>query len=253
MTHPLSPAAPDGMPGEPSVSGDWHRHVIDAAATVGVIVTDRQGRITDWSGGASRLLGWSKAEMVGRDFDTWCGMQGAPEADTVAGSASKAGPPTEHWLPRRDGSRLCVQVETLRLPGEDDRPAGMAWIILDRTREDGATQVLEQPEARLQQAEQMEALGQLTSGLVHDFNNLLTGIMGSLELLQMQLAKGRTDGLDPYITAALGAAGRAAALTHRLLAVSRRQVLDPTCHSGGDSQEMAIAESAGTRVPPRGG
>ena len=73
----------------------------------------------------------------------------------------------------------------------------------------------------------MEAVGQLTGGLAHDFNNLLIGISGSLELLQARVAQGRLGEADRYINVAQGAAKRAAALTHRLLAFSRRQTLDP--------------------------
>jgi CheY-like chemotaxis protein len=73
----------------------------------------------------------------------------------------------------------------------------------------------------------MEAVGQLTGGLAHDFNNLLTGIAGSLELLQIRMQQGRLTEVDRYIVAARAAAKRAAALTHRLLAFSRRQTLDP--------------------------
>ncbi len=73
----------------------------------------------------------------------------------------------------------------------------------------------------------MEAVGQLTGGLAHDFNNLLTGITGSLELMQTRIAQGRVGEVDRYVDAAQGAAKRAAALTHRLLAFSRRQTLDP--------------------------
>lgn len=73
----------------------------------------------------------------------------------------------------------------------------------------------------------MEAVGQLTGGLAHDFNNLLTGMMGNLELLQVRVARGRLDDLDRLINAAQGAGRRAAALTQRLLAFSRRQTLDP--------------------------
>ncbi|MBB5712646.1 PAS domain S-box-containing protein [Sphingomonas xinjiangensis] len=79
----------------------------------------------------------------------------------------------------------------------------------------------------LRQAQKMEAVGQLTGGLAHDFNNLLTGISGSLEMIQMRLAQGRTGEVDRYVVAAQGAAKRAAALTHRLLAFSRRQTLAP--------------------------
>ncbi len=73
----------------------------------------------------------------------------------------------------------------------------------------------------------MEAVGQLTGGIAHDFNNLLAGIGGSLELLQKRLKDGRLDGVDRYIAVATASTDRAAALTQRLLAFSRRQTLDP--------------------------
>ena len=82
-------------------------------------------------------------------------------------------------------------------------------------------------EDRLRQSQKMEAVGQLTGGLAHDFNNLLTGISGALELMQLRLKQGRIDDLSRYIGMAQTGAGRAAALTHRLLAFSRRQPLDP--------------------------
>jgi signal transduction histidine kinase len=93
--------------------------------------------------------------------------------------------------------------------------------VEERTRE------LRIAENALSHAQKMEAVGQLTGGIAHDFNNLLAGISGSLELLQTRLAQGRTGEADRYITAAQGASRRAAALTQRLLAFSRRQTLDP--------------------------
>ena len=83
-------------------------------------------------------------------------------------------------------------------------------------------------EETLRHSQKMEAVGQLTGGLAHDFNNLLTGISGSLELLQIRTKQGRTGAeVARYIDAAQGAAKRAGALTHRLLAFARRQTLDP--------------------------
>jgi len=73
----------------------------------------------------------------------------------------------------------------------------------------------------------MEAIGQLTGGLAHDFNNLLGGVSGGLELLERRLSEGRFSGLERYIIGAQDSARRAAALTQRLLAFSRRQTLDP--------------------------
>ncbi|MEA1083776.1 PAS domain-containing protein [Sphingomonas sp. CD22] len=89
------------------------------------------------------------------------------------------------------------------------------------------TRELMTAEAHLRQAQKMEAVGQLTGGLAHDFNNMLTGISGAIEMMQVRIRQGRADEIDRYANAAQGAARRAAALTHRLLAFSRRQTLDP--------------------------
>jgi len=86
---------------------------------------------------------------------------------------------------------------------------------------------LQQAEEQLRQSQKMEAVGQLTGGIAHDFNNLLAAISGSLELLQSRLEQGRIEDLERYLITAQQASKRAAALTHRLLAFSRRQTLVP--------------------------
>jgi signal transduction histidine kinase len=85
----------------------------------------------------------------------------------------------------------------------------------------------ERAEASLRQSQKMEAVGQLTGGIAHDFNNMLTGITGALDLMRRRRATGRLDDLDRYMDVAAASADRAAALTQRLLAFSRRQSLDP--------------------------
>ena len=99
-------------------------------------------------------------------------------------------------------------------------------VTLEARVEERTGQLLSTEEA-LRQAQKMEAVGQLTGGLAHDFNNLLAAIGGSLEMMQARIAQGRLDSLDRYAHAAQSAVKRAAALTHRLLAFSRRQTLDP--------------------------
>lgn len=112
----------------------------------------------------------------------------------------------------------------LNTSGERIGAYQFAYDITERLREH---ERLRQAEEALRHSQKMEAVGQLTGGIAHDFNNLLTGIIGSLELLQTRLRQGRVGEVDKYVTTAQGAAKRAAALTHRLLAFSRRQTLDP--------------------------
>jgi signal transduction histidine kinase len=85
----------------------------------------------------------------------------------------------------------------------------------------------ERLEEILRHSQKMEAVGQLTGGLAHDFNNMLAGVVGSLELMTMRLEQGRIEELSRYMKVARDAADRAASLTHRLLAFSRRQTLSP--------------------------
>jgi signal transduction histidine kinase/CheY-like chemotaxis protein len=81
-------------------------------------------------------------------------------------------------------------------------------------------------EEALRQSQKMEAVGQLTGGIAHDFNNLLTGIMGAINIIRRRIATGRLDDLERFMEAATASAQRAATLTQRLLAFSRRQSLD---------------------------
>jgi signal transduction histidine kinase len=86
-------------------------------------------------------------------------------------------------------------------------------------------QEIEANEARLRQAQRMEAIGQLTGGVAHDFNNILTVITGSIEILGDAV---KDNALLTQITSMIGtAAARGADLTQRLLAFARRQPLQP--------------------------
>ena len=93
-------------------------------------------------------------------------------------------------------------------------------------------------------AQKMEAVGQLTGGIAHDLNNMLAGIIGSMELLRRKVARGKLDDLDRLIDMGVTSANRAAGLTHRLLAFSRRQSLDskPTMISEWLLAQRALLE-----------
>jgi signal transduction histidine kinase len=108
---------------------------------------------------------------------------------------------------------------------ESERRLQSTLETLEQQVEERTAQLRHNEEA-LRQSQKMEAVGQLTGGIAHDFNNMLTGIIGSLELLRRRLARGRTEDLDSLIDLGVTSANRAAGLTHRLLAFSRRQSLD---------------------------
>ena len=119
--------------------------------------------------------------------------------------------------------------ERRAVAAERDRATTMLRALTETLEQRVAAQTAElmRAEEALRQSQKMEAVGQLTGGLAHDFNNLLAGISGSLELMQTRLQQGRLKEVDRYVAAAQDATRRAAALTHRLLAFSRRQTLDP--------------------------
>jgi signal transduction histidine kinase len=135
---------------------------------------------------------------------------------------------------------------------------GESELRLQRTLETLEQQVEERTaqlrnnEEALRQSQKMEAVGQLTGGIAHDFNNMLTGIIGSLELLRRRVARGKLDDLDSLIDLGVTSANRAAGLTHRLLAFSRRQSLDSKpvqinqlVTSMGELLQRSINESIG--------
>ncbi|WP_275545096.1 MULTISPECIES: hybrid sensor histidine kinase/response regulator [unclassified Pseudomonas] len=125
---------------------------------------------------------------------------------------------------------VLINVEERRaLMDERDRATAALRALNDTLEQRVAERTTElmQAEEKLRQSQKMEAVGQLTGGLAHDFNNLLAGISGSLEMMSVRIAQGRLGELEKYILTAQGASRRAAALTHRLLAFSRRQTLDP--------------------------
>jgi signal transduction histidine kinase len=108
----------------------------------------------------------------------------------------------------------------------------------------------EKVEVQLRQAQKMEALGQLTGGVAHDFNNMLAIIIGNLDILARRLSPDEPR-LKSLVDRALAGAGRAAALTRRLLAYSRLQPLDPkpteVNKSVSDMSEM-LRRALGERV-----
>jgi PAS domain S-box-containing protein len=164
-----------------------------------------------------RLYKKTREEVAGRTTNELFDGDTAAQLNENLTNSLRAGTPFRYE--RMQGGRIIEAVSTpvLDVKGPARRIVVSAHDVTERRG----------LEEQLRQAQKMEAIGQLTGGIAHDFNNLLTAISGSLELLERRKADGRLDGIERYIGAAQDAARRAATLTQRLLAFSRRQTLDP--------------------------
>jgi PAS domain S-box-containing protein len=206
------------------------RLLVQNVTDYAIFMLDTEGRIANWNAGAERIKGYAASEIVGQHFSRFYTPEdierGVPAValETVRREGRYE---AEGWRVRKDGRRFWASVVIDSVRDDDGTLIGFAKVTRDLTERREAQLELERSREQLFQSQKMEALGQLTGGLAHDFNNLLTGITGSLELLSTRIAQGRLSEVDRYVAAAQGAAKRAAALTHRLLAFARRQTLDP--------------------------
>jgi PAS domain S-box-containing protein len=207
------------------------RILVQGVTDYAIYMLSPEGVVTNWNAGAERIKGYSAAEMVGQHFSRFYRAEDLEKKLpwSALDTARREGRyHAEGWRQRKDGTRFWASAVIDAIHDDDGTLLGFAKVTRDLTERHEADMELAKAREQLFQSQKMEAVGQLTGGLAHDFNNLLAGITGSLELLRTRVAQGRINELERYITAGLGAASRAAALTHRLLAFSRRQTLQPT-------------------------
>ena len=204
-------------------SEERFRLLIQSVTDYAIYMLDHEGRVSSWNPGAERFKGYAAEEIIGEHFSRfYTDEDREAEIPRIAlETARNQGRfEAEGWRVRKDGSRFWASVIIDPVRNDNGELIGFAKVTRDLTEKKAI-------EEQLRQSQKMEAVGQLTGGLAHDFNNLLTGISGSLEMMQIRMSQGRTAEFDRYFMAAQGAVRRASALTHRLLAFSRRQTLDP--------------------------
>ncbi len=173
----------------------------------------------------TKVLGWSEHELLTNPYADIINPENIAATTAALVEMGETRQPTrfENRILSKDGRWTSIGWTVA------PEPDGIHFIAVGRDLSEDKVreQLLAQAQEALRQSQKMEAVGQLTGGIAHDFNNLLAGISGSLELLEKRLDEGRLTGIARYITAAQASADRAATLTQRLLAFSRRQTLDP--------------------------
>ncbi len=221
-------------------SADRPYRVLIEQIQEGALTLSVEGKVLYCNERLAAMLDMPQERLVGQPLADFILPDDAPALAALLQGARTAPTRGELTLCSAGRSSLPVYFSLSVLRREEATPL-FCGILTDLTEQKLHVRELSEANARLQaasvererveevlrQSQKMEAVGQLTGGLAHDFNNLLAGISGSLELMALRIAQGRVAELDRYMVAAQGASRRAAALTHRLLAFSRRQTLDP--------------------------
>jgi PAS domain S-box-containing protein len=241
------------------------RLLVEAVTDYAIYMLDLEGRVVSWTEGAERITGYRAAEAIGLHWSVFYPREEMDRTfEPLRIAASQGRFEDEGWRVRKDGSRYWANSVMTALRGQDGQLVGFSRVTRDlseRKENEEALRVLHQNleaevqkrtaelvqandsllseiterrraeevkhrlEEQLQQSQKMEAVGRLAGGVAHDFNNLLTGIMAFTELLLEHL--GRDDPLREGAQEALKSCERSARLTRQLLALSRRQALEP--------------------------
>ncbi len=170
----------------------------------------------------TRVLGWQPTDILGRSSE-WLHHPDDRAKVAVESRRLVAGERTalfETRMRTRTGDYRTLSWTAVNADG------ALYCTARDVTEEKARQLELEQTQDRLRQAQKMETVGQLTGGVAHDFNNLLQIVTGNLEILERNLPES-DQRLRRVADNAMNGAKRAATLTHRLLAFSRRQPLAP--------------------------
>jgi PAS domain S-box-containing protein len=190
-----------------------------------IITTDLKGRITYWNKFAESLFGWKFDEVRRKQAlkliipNDVLSFAKEVTAEVAKGSEWSG----EILMKRRDGSKFIASCN-LSLALDERGELAVIGLIQDITDKKEAERNLQESLEQLRQAQKLESIGRLASGIAHDFNNMLTAIRGYSDLALRQL-KDDNIALRRSIEEIKKAAERSAELTQRLLAFSRRQVM----------------------------
>ena len=197
------------------------RNLVESVTDYAIFMLDQNGLVTTWNAGAERIKGYKADEIIGQHFSIFYTeddrRNGVPE-QALATARRTGRIAMDGWRVRKSGDRFWASVIINEVHDEEGGAAGFAKVTRDLTERRTI-------EEQLRQVQKMEAIGQLTGGIAHDFNNLLTVISGNIETVQRRNMS--DPGLNRYLESAARAVERSSTLTHRLLAYSRRQPLDP--------------------------
>ncbi len=195
-----------------------------------IVSMDDQGRVTEFNRAAEGMFGFTRAEAIGQELSQLIIPIALRERHRQGlaryirtGESRIMDRRLEMTALRKDGSEFPVEIviTRIRVPG----PPALTGFIRDLSERKDTEAALHDSEEQLRMSQKLEAVGRLAGGIAHDFNNLLTVISGRCEILRSRVPGNAAATAE--IDLIRDAGERAAALTHQLLAFSRRQVLAP--------------------------
>jgi PAS domain S-box-containing protein len=195
-------------------------NAISTAGVIGVAVGTREG-VVDINEAAARMLGYSRAEFLERklDFTQLTPPESAPAAQEAWRQLRERGfaEPYKRRLIHKSGVTVPVLIAAVQLP--DGASLGL---LIDLSEQERTESALKTTEEQLRQAQKMEAIGRLAGGVAHDFNNILSVILGYAEMIREE--HGEDEAVRGDADEIHQAASRAANLTKQLLLFTRQQV-----------------------------
>ncbi|WP_175171912.1 PAS domain-containing sensor histidine kinase [Achromobacter kerstersii] len=207
---------------------DRYRQLVDAVMDYAIYLLDAKGRVSSWNPGAERFKGYKEEEIIGQHFSVFYTEEdrasGAPQR--ALETAKKEGPfEAEGWRVRKDGTRFWCSVVTDPVHDDKGQHLGFAKITRDVTEQKRHREELQAARDSMHHAHRMEAIGRLTGGVAHDFNNFLTAIRFSAEFLKRSADMPAS--LIRYVGIISDTTKKAAQLTRQLLAYAKKQPLKP--------------------------
>lgn len=190
-----------------------------------ICMLDRHGSVLDWNVGMRRITGFAARDIVGRPFAAMFPETSQPSplsAQLLQWAAIGNPVKVECELLRANGTHVPVEAEVQPIHADDDSLTGFAVLIHDRTQQKLVEHCLREARSQLVHAQKIEAIGRLTGGITHDFNNALQGIISSLELGALSLDTDNVTQARHHMMASLHTAMHAGRLTQRLLSLLRR-------------------------------
>lgn len=204
------------------------RLLVQGVTDYAIFMLSPEGYVTNWNSGARRIKGYTAEEIIGSHFSRFYLPEDAAAGIPQRGldTAIREGRfEAEGWRVRHDGTKFWAHVVIDAIRDDNGQLLGFAKITRDVTERREASEALDLTRAALFQSQKMEAIGKLTGGVAHDFNNVLQVLRGNLELLESRHR--RDDWSAERLTNAIDAVDRGAKLASQLLAFGRRQPLRP--------------------------